>query len=43
MAKCIICGRPATTQVTIREGGTTRQVALCDEHYAEAMGGGMSG
>jgi ATP-dependent Clp protease ATP-binding subunit ClpC len=43
MAKCIICGRPATTQVTIREGGTARQVALCDEHYAETMGGGMSG
>ena len=43
MAKCIICGRPATTQVTLRENGATRQVALCDEHYAEAMGGGMSG
>ncbi|MDM0109545.1 ATP-dependent Clp protease ATP-binding subunit [Variovorax sp. J22R24] len=38
MAKCDVCGRPASTQLTLREGGKTRQVALCDEHYAEAMG-----
>ncbi|SFN22325.1 ATP-dependent Clp protease ATP-binding subunit [Variovorax sp. OV329] len=38
MAKCDVCGRPATTQLTLREGGKTRQVALCDEHYAETMG-----
>jgi ATP-dependent Clp protease ATP-binding subunit ClpC len=39
MAKCDICGRPATTQLTVREGNDTRQIALCDQHYAEAMGG----
>ena len=38
MAKCDVCGRPASTQLTLREGGKTRQVALCDEHYAETMG-----
>ncbi|MDM0090109.1 MULTISPECIES: ATP-dependent Clp protease ATP-binding subunit [unclassified Variovorax] len=37
MAKCDVCGRPASTQLTLREGGQTRQVALCDEHYAETM------
>ena len=41
MAKCDVCGRPATTQLTVREGGKTRQIALCDQHYAEAMGGGF--
>jgi len=39
MAKCDICGRPATTQLTVREGSTSRQVTLCDQHYAQAMGG----
>ncbi|HEV7912197.1 MAG TPA: ATP-dependent Clp protease ATP-binding subunit, partial [Albitalea sp.] len=39
MAKCDVCGRPATTTLTVRENGMTRQVALCDQHYAEAMGG----
>ncbi|WP_436411660.1 ATP-dependent Clp protease ATP-binding subunit [Variovorax ginsengisoli] len=38
MAKCDVCGRPATTQLTLREGGRSREVTLCDEHYAEAMG-----
>jgi ATP-dependent Clp protease ATP-binding subunit ClpC len=38
MAKCDICGRPATTQLTVRENGESRQIALCDEHYAQAMG-----
>src|SRR5258706_12092535 len=38
MAKCDVCGRPATTQVTVRENGKSRQIALCDEHYAEVMG-----
>ena len=37
MAECKICGRPATTKVTLRQGGRTEQIALCDEHYAEAM------
>ncbi|MDM0117560.1 ATP-dependent Clp protease ATP-binding subunit [Variovorax sp. J22R133] len=41
MAKCDVCGRPATTQLTLREGGKTRQVALCDEHYAETMGSAL--
>ncbi|MCW3005356.1 MAG: sigma-54 interaction domain protein, partial [Conexibacter sp.] len=40
MAKCDVCGRPATTQLTVRENGATRQINLCDQHYAEAMGGG---
>ncbi|MGZ5133323.1 MAG: Clp protease N-terminal domain-containing protein, partial [Caldimonas sp.] len=43
MAKCDVCGRPATTQLTVREGGKTRQIALCDQHYAEAMGSGGFG
>ena len=38
MAQCKICGRPASAHVTVRENGRTAQVALCDEHYAEAMG-----
>src|SRR5258706_15682040 len=38
MAKCDVCGRPATTQVTVRENGKSRQIARCDEHYAEVMG-----
>ena len=35
MAKCVVCGKPATTQVTITENGKRRQLALCDEHYAQ--------
>jgi ATP-dependent Clp protease ATP-binding subunit ClpC len=38
MAKCDVCGRPATTQLTVREGSQTRQINLCDQHYAEAVG-----
>ncbi|PZQ77827.1 MAG: Clp protease ClpC [Variovorax paradoxus] len=38
MAQCRICGRPATAQVTMRQNGRTEQIALCDEHYSEAMG-----
>src|SRR6267142_2637660 len=38
MAKCSVCGRPATTQVTVTENGKQRQVPLCDEHYAEVAG-----
>ncbi|MDQ7958667.1 MAG: ATP-dependent Clp protease ATP-binding subunit [Pseudomonadota bacterium] len=38
MAQCRICGRPATAQVTMRQNGRTEQIALCDEHYNEAMG-----
>ena len=38
MAKCSICGKPATTQVTVSENGQERLIALCDEHYAEVVG-----
>jgi ATP-dependent Clp protease ATP-binding subunit ClpC len=38
MAKCDVCGRPATTQLTVRDGSETRQINLCDQHYAEAVG-----
>jgi ATP-dependent Clp protease ATP-binding subunit ClpC len=38
MAECSVCGRPATRQVTIVENGKRRQVDLCEEHYAEALG-----
>ena len=41
MAKCDVCGRPATTQLTVRDGGQTRQINLCDQHYAEAVGEGF--
>ena len=37
MAQCVICGKPATTQVTVTENGERRQVALCDEHNAELV------
>src|SRR4051812_44943800 len=39
MAQCVVCGRPATTQVTVSENGERRQIALCDEHYAEMVAG----
>jgi ATP-dependent Clp protease ATP-binding subunit ClpC len=38
MAKCEVCGRPATAQITINENGELRRVALCSEHYAEIVG-----
>ena len=38
MAKCEVCGRPATAQVTINENGELRRVSLCSEHYAEIVG-----
>jgi ATP-dependent Clp protease ATP-binding subunit ClpC len=38
MANCSVCGKPATTQVTLSENGKQRQIALCDEHYAELVG-----
>ena len=41
MAKCDVCGRPATTQLTVRDGSQTRQINLCDQHYAEAVGEGF--
>ena len=41
MAKCDVCGRPATTQLTVRDSGQTRQISLCDQHYAEAAGEGF--
>ena len=34
MAKCAVCGRPATRRVTVNEDGKLERVALCDEHYA---------
>jgi hypothetical protein len=42
MAKCAVCGKPATHQVTINENGKFERVPLCDEHYAEVMGGASS-
>ena len=41
MAKCDVCGRPATTELTVRDGSQTRQINLCDQHYAEAVGEGF--
>ena len=41
MAKCDVCGRPATTQLTVRDGGQTRQINLCDQHYEESVGEGF--
>jgi len=43
MAKCSICGKPTTTQVTVIDNGTRRQMYLCDEHYAEMMRNRMMG
>lgn len=37
MATCSVCGKPATSQITITENGESRQLALCDEHYMELM------
>jgi ATP-dependent Clp protease ATP-binding subunit ClpC len=37
MAKCSVCGKPATTQITITENGQRRQLMLCDEHHMEFM------
>ena len=42
MAKCAVCGRPATHQVTVNENGKLERMPLCDEHYAEVMGGASS-
>ena len=42
MAKCAVCGRPATRRVTVNENGELQQVPLCDEHYAEVIGGASS-
>ncbi|MGZ5685843.1 MAG: hypothetical protein ACXWG9_17095, partial [Usitatibacter sp.] len=42
MAKCAVCGKPATHQVTVNEDGRLERVPLCDEHYAEVMGGESS-
>ncbi|MGZ5651017.1 MAG: Clp protease N-terminal domain-containing protein, partial [Usitatibacter sp.] len=38
MAKCAVCGKPATRQVTVNEDGRLERLPLCDEHYAEVMG-----
>ncbi|MCW7541419.1 hypothetical protein OOT46_26765 [Aquabacterium sp. A7-Y] len=40
MAKCDVCGRPATTQLTVRDGSQTRRITLCDQHHAEAVSEG---
>ena len=37
MATCSICGKPATSQITITENGQRRQLMLCHEHYLEFM------
>jgi ATP-dependent Clp protease ATP-binding subunit ClpC len=37
MANCSVCGKPATSQITITENGQRRQLTLCDEHYMEFM------
>jgi ATP-dependent Clp protease ATP-binding subunit ClpC len=37
MAKCSVCGKPATTQITITENGQRRQLMLCDEHHMQFM------
>jgi ATP-dependent Clp protease ATP-binding subunit ClpC len=37
MAECSVCGKPATSQITITENGQRRQLMLCDEHYMEFM------
>ncbi|HTI18870.1 MAG TPA: ATP-dependent Clp protease ATP-binding subunit [Trinickia sp.] len=37
MANCSICGKPATSQITLTENGQHRQLMLCDEHYMEFM------
>jgi ATP-dependent Clp protease ATP-binding subunit ClpC len=37
MANCSVCGKPATSQITITENGQRRQLMLCDEHYMEFM------
>jgi ATP-dependent Clp protease ATP-binding subunit ClpC len=42
MANCAVCGRPAKHQVTVNENGKLERVPLCDEHYAEVMGGASS-
>ncbi|REE19336.1 hypothetical protein B0G71_2423 [Paraburkholderia sp. BL27I4N3] len=31
MAECSVCGKPATSQITITENGQRRQLMLCDE------------
>ena len=37
MAECSVCGKPATSQITITENGQRRQLMLCDEHCMEFM------
>jgi ATP-dependent Clp protease ATP-binding subunit ClpC len=37
MANCSVCGKPATSQITITENGQRHQLMLCDEHYMEFM------
>ena len=37
MAECSVCGKPATSQITITENGQRRQLMLCNEHYMEFM------
>ncbi|SAL59718.1 Clp domain-containing protein [Caballeronia choica] len=37
MATCSVCGKPATSQITITENGQRRQLTLCDEHYMQFM------
>lgn len=37
MATCSVCGKPATSQITITENGQRRQSTLCDQHYVQFM------
>ncbi len=37
MANCSVCGKPATSQISITENGERRQLMLCHEHYMEFM------
>jgi ATP-dependent Clp protease ATP-binding subunit ClpC len=37
MATCSVCGKPATSQITITENGQRRQLTLCNEHYVQFM------
>lgn len=37
MATCSVCGKPATSQITITENGQRRQLTLCDQHYMQFM------
>jgi ATP-dependent Clp protease ATP-binding subunit ClpC len=37
MANCSVCGKQATSEISITENGERRQLMLCHEHYMEFM------